>query len=124
MIVKKFDMNYFNITEFDSPDKLGSGREMNENVLEMLNEARSKFDKPITITSGYRTKSHNSKVGGKSNSAHLRGYAVDISCRTSRDRYHLINCLLDVGFNRIGISGTFIHVDADPDKDKDVMWTY
>ena len=95
-----------------------------ENVLEMLDEARAKFDKPITITSGYRTKSHNSKVGGKSNSAHLRGYAVDISCRTSRDRYHLINCLLDVGFNRIGIGSTFIHIDADPDKDKDVMWTY
>lgn len=117
-------MQYFNVTEFDSPDQIGSGKKMKQNVLDMLDEARAKFDKPITITSGYRTKSHNEKVGGKEDSAHLCGCAVDISCRASRDRYHLINCLLDVGFNRIGVAGTFIHVDADPDKDQDVMWTY
>ena len=117
-------MQYFNITEFDSPDHIGSGTGMQEYVLKMLDEARGKFDKPITITSGYRTKSHNEKVGGKKDSAHLKGFAVDISCRTSRDRYNLINCLLDVGFNRLGIADTFIHVDADPDKDPDVMWTY
>jgi zinc D-Ala-D-Ala carboxypeptidase len=117
-------MNYFNITEFDSPDHLGSGKAMKQHVLDMLDEARGKFDKPMVINSGYRTESHNEKVGGVKNSAHLGGYAADISCRTSRDRYHLINCLLDVGFNRIGVAGTFIHVDADPDKDPDIMWTY
>ena len=57
-------MQYFNITEFDSPDQVGSGRVMKQNVLEMLDMARGKFDKAIHITSGYRTKEHNKKIGG------------------------------------------------------------
>ena len=52
-------MRYFNYTEFDSPDELGSGKNMNSEILEMLDLAREKFDKPIKITSGYRTKEYN-----------------------------------------------------------------
>lgn len=34
----------------------------------------------ITVTSGYRCKNHNAKVGGKENSQHLQGNAADITC--------------------------------------------
>jgi len=117
-------MRYFSYSEFDSPDEVGSGQKMHPDMLEMLDEVRDKFDKPIRINSGYRTAKHNLKVGGTPNSSHLRGLAVDISCSSSVDRYHLLNCLLDVGFNRIGIAGSFIHVDIDLEKAKDVIWTY
>ena len=117
-------MQYFNITEFDSPDEMGSGRNMKQEMLDKIDLVRSKFDRAIHINSGYRTKEHNKKVEGKKNSSHLKGLAVDIRCINSRDRYDLLNCLLDVGFTRIGIGNTFIHVDMDPDKDPDVMWTY
>ena len=117
-------MNYFNITEFDSPDEMGSGRNMKQEMLDKIDLVRAKFDRAIHINSGYRTKEHNKKVGGKKNSSHLKGLAVDIQCINSRDRYDLINCLLDVGFTRIGIGNTFVHVDMDPDKDPDVIWTY
>ena len=90
----------------------------------MLDMARDKFDKPIRINSGYRTAKHNLKIGGRPNSSHLRGLAVDIACSNSVDRYHLLNCLLDVGFKRIGISKSFIHVDIDDEKDDQVIWTY
>ena len=117
-------MQYFNITEFDSPDEMGSGRNMKQEMLDKIDLVRSKFDRAIHINSGYRTKEHNKKVGGKKNSSHLKGLAVDIHCINSRDRYDLLNCLLDVGFTRIGIGNKFIHVDMDPDKDPDVMRTY
>ena len=117
-------MKYFTYTEFDSPDEVGSGKKMHPDILEMLDQARDKYDKPIKITSGYRTEKHNDKVGGTPNSIHLKGLAADIACASSVDRYHLINCLLDVGFKRIGIANTFIHVDIDTEKANEVIWTY
>ena len=117
-------MKYFNYSEFDSPDVQGSGQLMDAKILMMLDQVRDKFDKPIHITSGFRTPQHNEEVGGKENSSHLKGLAVDIACNNSKDRFDLINCLLDVGFSRIGVADTFIHADIDTDKAQGVMWTY
>ena len=122
-------MKHFTYTEFDSPDQVGSGKKMHPDILEMLDQARDKYDKPIRITSGYRTKKYNESLSARGykaspNSSHLKGLAADIACTSSVDRYHLINCLLDVGFKRIGIANTFIHVDIDTEKANEVIWTY
>ena len=117
-------MNYFPSHEFDSPDQPGSGKLMNEVLVEMLNEVREKFGKAIIINSGYRTVEHNKKVGGKSDSSHLKGLAVDIKCTNSTDRFHLLFLLQEIGFQRIGVAKTFIHVDLDFDKAQSVLWTY
>ncbi len=117
-------MRYFNYSEFDSPDVQGSGQLMDKTLLEMLDEVREIVGEPIIITSGFRTPAHNEAVGGAENSSHLKGLAVDIACDNSIDRFDLINCLLDVGFSRIGVAKTFIHADIDPDKSNGVMWTY
>ena len=117
-------MNYFNIAEFDSPDLPGSGQNMKPKVLEMLEEARKRFGQPIHINSGFRSIKHNKKVGRKKSSSHLTGWAVDIHCNSSRDRFELMKCLMKVGFNRIGVGNTFIHVDSGGEKPIDVIWTY
>ena len=122
-------MKFFNYSEFDSPDKLGSGKNMSPEILEMLDLAREKYDKPIKITSGYRTKAYNEglkKRGYKAspNSSHLKGLAVDIHCNNSKARFELVDILLDVGFNRLGIANTFIHADIDKDKPQNLIWTY
>jgi uncharacterized protein YcbK (DUF882 family) len=117
-------LKHFNYSEFDSPDVQGSGQLMDKAFLDMLDEVRDKYDKPININSGFRTPAHNEAVGGKNDSSHLLGLAADISCNKSKDRFDLINCLLDVGINRIGIASTFIHVDIDKNKTQNVIWTY
>ena len=117
-------MKHFEEHEFDSPDLEGSGVYMNKDFLEKLDEAREIADLPFKINSGFRTFRHNKKVGGKSDSSHLRGLAVDISCTDSRSRYYIITALLEAGFNRIGVGDTFIHVDDDKEKSKNVIWTY
>ena len=122
-------MKFFNYSEFDSPDELGSGKNMSPEILEMLDLAREKYDKPIKITSGYRTKAYNEglkKRGYKAspNSSHLKGLAVDIHCNNSKSRFELVDILLDVGFNRLGIANTFIHADIDKDKPQNLIWTY
>ena len=122
-------MKFFNYSEFDSPDELGSGKNMSPEILEMLDLAREKYDKPIKKTSGYRTKAYNEglkKRGYKAspNSSHLKGLAVDIHCNNSKARFELVDILLDVGFNRLGIANTFIHADIDKDKPQNLIWTY
>lgn len=117
-------MQYFDISEFDSPDAPGSGQHMDDNFLERLDTARGDAGIPFKINSGYRTESHNSRVGGKANSSHLTGYAADIHVAGSRERFLILDALLKAGFTRIGIANTFIHVDSDPSKSPNVIWTY
>ena len=117
-------MKHFNYDEFDSPDELGSGKNMNYELLEMIDKAREIYGKPIRVNSGYRTQSHNQKVGGVNSSSHLKGLAIDVACVRSSDRFEMLTALLEVGFNRIGVASTFIHVDIDKNKSQNVIWTY
>jgi len=96
--------------------------EMDRGLIDRLNVARGLAGIPFKINSAYRCITHNHKVGGKVNSAHTCGYAADISCKTSRHRHIILKALRAVGFNRIGIYKTFIHVDCDPEKVEDVTW--
>ena len=117
-------MKNFELEEFASPDKKGSGKYMNEVFLDMIDEARTIADIPFKITSGYRTRKRNKKVGGVTNSSHLKGLACDIRCKDSKSRFIILNALLQVGFNRIGIAKTFIHCDISLDKSHSVAWVY
>jgi len=118
------ELKYFKISEFDSPDEPGSGKFMSESTLLMLDKTRDLSKTSFVITSGYRTPKHNKKVGGVNGSAHTKGRAVDVKCYSSTGRYKIIKAALEVGFNRIGVSGSFIHLDNDPDKSPHVIWTY
>ena len=109
-------LEYFHHNEFDSPDIKNSGLLMDNDFVLLLNEARKMANIPFIINSGYRSKHHNSLVGGKSDSSHLKGLAVDIKCTNSRDRYIILHSLIYCGFHRIGINKSFIHVDMDERK--------
>jgi len=117
-------MRYFTLDEFDSPDLPGSGAQMQPEFLAKLDEARGIAGVPFRINSGFRTEYWNRRVGGTETSSHLTGWAADISATTSNRRYLVLSALIRVGFRRIGIADTFIHVDMDPDKPQNVSWLY
>ena len=116
-------MGFFKKDEFTC--KCGCGTNLiKESTLAMLEAARAKAGIPFVITSGTRCENHNYREGGKKDSAHLTGYAVDIKTLDGVARYKVVKALLDVGFNRIGIAKSFIHADNDPMKPQNVIWEY
>ena len=106
--------------------------EQNMNVifLAKLDEARELAEIPFIINSAYRTEADNIRIYEELNkpvnidSSHLKGLAVDIKATDSRTRFLVLQALISVGFSRIGIADTFIHVDLDGGKSQNVIWTY
>lgn len=91
----------------------------------MLDKAREKAGIPFRIVSGMRTVQQNKNAGGVSNSTHLTGTGVDLACKTSVERWKIINALLAVGFRRLGIYAGHIHADigkTDDGHTQDVVW--
>lgn len=118
-------LKWFKISEFDSPDEPGSGANMCCNFLIDLDEARDRAGVPFSINSGYRTAHHNDKVlGARVGSSHKKGFAADIRYRNNNEKYLILSALMSVGFNRIGLGKSFIHVDCDEAKAQDTMWSY
>ena len=94
---------------------------INPEFLKKFDVARSHSKVPYIITSGYRCSKHNKEVGGKENSLHTKGEAVDILTNTDRKRYYVLGSLLSAGFTHIGIAKDFIHVDL---SSKKAIWLY
>ena len=96
---------------------------MDLHFLDKLDEAREYAGIPFIINSAYRSPEHKESIKNPT-SSHIKGLAVDIKAKDSITRFKVLDALIAVGFNRIGIAGTFIHVDLDLDKSQNVIWTY
>lgn len=115
------DMNLsanFKVKEFacrDGTDKVL----IDVDLVAKLQDLRTYLNKPITITSGYRTESYNKQCGGAENSYHLKGQAVDIYCTGVKP----IVIALWAEFNGLGGIGLyldrtqeFVHIDTRQNK--------
>lgn len=82
-------------------------------LVSVLQNIRNHFGQPVTITSAYRSASHNKKVGGSTFSQHLFGMAADIKVAgvSPREVAGYAETLLD-GKGGIGIYSTFTHIDV------------
>ena len=124
--LRNMDIKHFNLSEFDSPDEVGSGDNMDISFIRKLDDAREIAGVPFKVNSGYRTPFHNTKVGGVKSSSHMNipCNAVDIHIGSSSERYKIMSAAIKVGINRIGIGKNFIHLDTDKKKSQDVIWHY
>lgn len=70
------DIKHFKLNEFDCP--CCHRNLMNVFMIDLIEEIRNHYGKPITITSGFRCeKKNNSLIGHDINSRHLFGSAID-----------------------------------------------
>lgn len=88
------------------------------------NIRKSLGDGSIKIHSAYRTVDYNRKVGGKPNSYHLQGMALDIahSSATPKSVQKFIQLnWMELGVRGLGIYTTFTHIDIRPTQNI-VIW--
>lgn len=120
------DIRYFRPAEFDCITHEGTGEcFMQLKFVRLLDEVRHMCGFAITVSSGYRTHEHNDTLANASpNSSHLYGWAADVVCTNSHQRFAIVSAALDVGINRVGIGSDFVHLDADPEKVARLCWVY
>lgn len=116
-LVPKKGYKYFSQKEVDT-------FKLKPELWSLLDTLRGNYGFPIVIASGLRDKDHNKNVGGVEDSSHLLGLAVDINVPDSARRFKLVTEALKLGFRRIGVGKTFVHLDIDKSKPQDVMWDY
>ena len=88
-------------------------------LLDILHSIRKHFNAPVIITSGYRTKNHNKKVGGAKKSTHMVGIAADIVVKgvTPAKVAAYANTLLQES-GGIGEYRNFVHIDVRHEKSR------
>jgi len=110
---------HFSRSEFEC--KCGCGGDTVDYALvEVLENVREYFNKPIVINSGYRCASHNASIGGSSNSQHIRGKAADfrVSGTTEEEVVSYLESLYPNKYG-IGIYQGRTHLDV---RDAKARW--
>ena len=109
-------IEYFKGREFASKDGEDLVR-ISPGLLDVLHDIRHHFNAPVTITSAFRTKSHNKKVGGAKKSTHLVGIAADIMVKgVSPAKVAAYAETLMPEHGGIGQYKNFVHIDVRHEK--------
>lgn len=110
----------FTVKEFACKD--GSDKILiDTDLVEILQKIREHFGKPITINSAYRNATYNKKIGGVSNSQHVKGTAADIVVSGIAPS-EVVKYAEYIMPNKggIGLYSSFVHVDV---RAKRSRWT-
>ncbi len=84
-------------------------------IRDKLQQIRTHFGVPITINSAYRTPIHNKRVGGSSNSFHVKGRAFDIVVK-GKPPVEVARYAAGIGIKGVIQYSWGVHVDSRPDK--------
>lgn len=103
--------NNFKVKEFkcnDGSDKIVVDTEFVETKLQAI---RDHFKAAVTINSAYRTTTYNKKVGGTSNSYHVKGRAFDIVVKGYRPS-EVAKYARSIGIKGVIEYNSFVHIDS------------
>jgi len=130
---------HFSQAELESKDTRlnrvpGTGEHhMDPDFMLIIELIREDYDKPMKVSSAYRTPDYNEKVSSTGlTGPHTTGQAIDIVV-SGTDALHLIHVALDSGIVGIGVSQKgphgkrFIHLDNLPDapgQPRPWLWSY
>jgi len=100
---------------------------INSNSLMMLDLLRDSLGYPLHLNSACRCRSHNLLIGGSETSSHIStndkcSYAFDVRVKNDLMRFDVVKKAIELGFNRIGVYKTFVHLDNDVNKPSAVWY--
>lgn len=107
----------------------GSGSILIEtDSLDRLQAMRTRWGRPMVVTSGYRSPEHNRAVSSTGlTGPHTTGRAFDIAV-PAQLRYEFVRLAFDLGWTGIGVAKTFVHLDDVPAGTavipRPMIWTY
>ena len=86
----------------------------------LLEEMREMVGFPVVVTSGYRCREHNAKVGGAPKSWHML-FATDVAPGEEDEAKlkKIYEAALELGFGGVGMYETHVHLDLRPRR---VVW--
>lgn len=119
-----YNARYFNESEFQACTPSCKRSQINDASLARLDLCRSIAKTPFILSSAYRSREYEISKGRSGTGAHTEGRAFDIRCADSSKRMLIVRAALEVGFTRIGIGKTFIHLDDSPNLAQNVIWLY
>ena len=96
--------------------------DMNPDFMDILQNIRDDYGRPLKITSGYRATTHPEELKKGSPGAHSHGRAVDIAMPVYA--FELVAIALKLGIIGIGISKGFIHLDVATHATRPKLWGY
>lgn len=105
----------FTLAEFVRPEDPLPPPWILDNLYRLANRlqvVRDLLDKPLVITSGYRTEAHNRAIGGAKKSLHLSGMAADVVVPGIPAKE--VQKFLRNWSGGLGLYGTFTHLDIRP----------
>lgn len=140
--LKHYHMKYFSVAEFfvsdvaekhqvkNIPDDaqlsqvLGNIKAL---VLNVLDPLRAMVDRPVIITSGYRSQRVNELVGGSKTSQHLTGKAADFHVQgCTPQQMEVVYQTMQIGFDFDQLifypAKNIIHVSWDGNKNRQESW--
>lgn len=115
---------YFTAKEFERCTPNCSIDHMEQSTLDMLDAAREAAGIPFILNCAFRSVEWDLGKGRNGKSAHTTGNAIDVRCTNSVQRFKIIEAAIKVGFKRIGIAKSFIHLDNSPSLPSPVIFHY
>lgn len=118
---------YPNFTEKEFACSHTGKCDMDAAFMEKIQALRSKYGKPITVTSGYRDATHPIEEAKEKAGIHTMGLAADIAC-TGQEAYHILALAFELGFTGVGVAqkghNRFIHLDIYTKTPRSNVWSY
>ena len=118
---------YPNFKESEFACKHCGKAEMDPDFMFRLQTLRTRYRKPMTITSGYRCPEHPIEAAKSSPGPHSTGKAADVGVQGA-EAHRVLSIALEMNFKGIGVQQKgdkrFLHLDDVEDGARPTVWSY